>query len=300
MGEAAPVNPYRSERARDAAAASYDAVLARWPVPFEAGHVETRFGPTHVISCGQIGGSPLVLLHGLGTNSTSWFPVVPDLARRHRVHLVDLIGEPGKSAGARPGYRSGAHAAWLDDVFDALGLKRACVVGLSLGGWIALHFALAHPARVERLALLAPASLQRMRGPMLLRAVVAQVTNRPSLIRGLFRYMAAQDAPVMPEWAMDDAILRWRAVKPSTIAIPVIDDDELAALEPPTLLLLGSDDPIYDAARAAARVRGVAPRIRVEVLPRAGHLFPSQHPWVTSGALLDFFEAPGRGLARPA
>ncbi len=282
---------YRSDEARDRAAASYDAILARWPVPHASRFVETRLGATHVVACGPAGAPPLVLLHGLSTNATSWYNLVPALSARHRLYLPDTIGDLGKSAGARPRYESGDHARWLADVLDGLSLPRASVAGLSAGGWIALHLALARPERVSRLALLAPASLQRMNPGMLLRGALTMIVDHPRAVRRLFRYLAADDAPPMPDWAMDDAILRWRAGKPSSVRIPVVRDEELAALRVPTLLLLGADDPIYDAARASARVRSVAPQVRIEVLP-GGHLFPSQHPDETAAALLRFFGPP--------
>jgi pimeloyl-ACP methyl ester carboxylesterase len=288
---AAP-NQYRSETAREAAWASYDAVLARWPVAHETRFVETGLGATHVILCGAVDARPLVMLHGLGTNATSWYPLVTALAARHRLHLVDTIGDLGKSAGTRPPYESGDHARWLAEVLDRLGLERPLVAGLSAGGWIAFHLALSHPERVERLALLAPASLQPMRAGMLLRGALTMVLNREPAIRRLFRYLAAQEAPVMPEWAMRDAILRWQAGRPNGVRVPVIRDDELSALRVPTLLLLGSDDPIYAAARAVLRVRAAAPQIRTEIVAHGGHLFPSQYPERSSAALLDFFWGP--------
>lgn len=282
-------NQYRSESARAEAAASYDGILARWPVPHATRFVETSYGATHVIVCGPAEARPLVMLHGLGTNATSWFKVVPPLAARYRVYLVDTIGDLGKSAGTRPAYESGDHARWMGEVLDGLGIDRTLLAGLSAGGWIALHFALARPGRVERLALLAPASLQPMRPPMLLRGAFTMIFDREPVIRGLLRYMAAQEAPVMPEWAMADAVLRWKAGRPNSVRVPVIRDAELGALRTPTLLLLGSDDPIYDARAAEARVRRLVPGVRTQILPQAGHLFPSQHPERTSAALLGFF-----------
>lgn len=288
MGDTHP-NQYRSEAGREAAHRSYDAVLARWPVPHRGGHVETRFGPTHVITCGPDAAPPLVLLHGLGTNATSWFKLMPALSAVHRIQAVDTIGDFGKSAGTRPRWSSGDHSRWLEEVLDRLGIAGADLVGLSAGGWIALQLAIARPERVRRLALLAPASLQPMRPAMMLRGAIGTLFDRPSVVRALLRYMSAQEAPVMPEWAMEDAVLRWRAGKPNDIRIPPVGDEALASLRVPTLLLLGSDDPIYDAQGAAARVRAVAPAVRIEILPRAGHLFPSQHPELTARKLLDFF-----------
>jgi pimeloyl-ACP methyl ester carboxylesterase len=75
-----------------------------------------------------------VLFHGSGTNSGAWIRDVAEWARRYRVYAVDMIGEPGFSAASRPSLRSDDYIAWLDDVWRQLGLTRASVVGVSLGG----------------------------------------------------------------------------------------------------------------------------------------------------------------------
>ena len=69
-------------------------------------------------------------------------------SRDYRVYAVDMIGEPGFSAETRPPLASDAHAAWLDDVWRALGVARASVVGVSLGGWLAADYAIRRPHHV--------------------------------------------------------------------------------------------------------------------------------------------------------
>jgi pimeloyl-ACP methyl ester carboxylesterase len=54
--------------------AAYDAVLKRWPVPYEELDIPTRFGTTHLIASGSPSLPPLLLLHATGTSSTMWFP----------------------------------------------------------------------------------------------------------------------------------------------------------------------------------------------------------------------------------
>jgi pimeloyl-ACP methyl ester carboxylesterase len=93
----------------------------------------------------------------------------------------------------------------------------------------------------------------------------------------------------MPDWAMDDLILRWQVARAKFVRIPVIKDAELSALKVPTLLLLGSNDPIYNAGKAASRVRSITPHMQIEIIAGAGHIFTAQHPEVTSKALLNFF-----------
>ncbi|HEX8246361.1 MAG TPA: alpha/beta fold hydrolase [Longimicrobium sp.] len=94
-------------------------------------------------------GPVVVLLHGGGLDLTSWDAQVPPLARGYRTIRVDARGH-GRST-APPGAVS--PAADLARVLDHLGVSRASLVGLSMGGGAAFEFALRHPERVERLVL---------------------------------------------------------------------------------------------------------------------------------------------------
>lgn len=72
-----------------------------------------------------------------------------------------MIGEAGLSAPSRPPLASDAYALWLDDLLRSLGLDRVSIVGVSLGGWLALDYATRRPERIERLAVLCPAGVGR-------------------------------------------------------------------------------------------------------------------------------------------
>ena len=116
-------------------------------------------GPLHVDTRGH--GPPLVLLHGWAMHSGIWGGLVADLARRHRVHAVDLPGH-GFSA-PEPSFTIEGVVRSLDAAFAA---ERSplTVIGWSLGGQIALVWALAHPERIARLVLVAatPRFVQRI------------------------------------------------------------------------------------------------------------------------------------------
>jgi pimeloyl-[acyl-carrier protein] methyl ester esterase len=104
----------------------------------------------HVESAGI--GPPLVLLHGWAMHSGIWGPLVERLARRFRVHAVDLPGH-GHSVLAAPFTLDGACAAVSSSVPADAG--PLIVVGWSLGGLVAMRWARREPARVGRLALVA-------------------------------------------------------------------------------------------------------------------------------------------------
>src|SRR5688572_18824392 len=97
-------------------------------------------------------GRPLVFVHGFGCGIRSWDPQVTALSRTHRIIAYDVRGH-GLSDAPREAAAS-SQATSVEDrrqLPDVLRLRRTAVAGLSMGGNIALNFALAHPTRVSAL-----------------------------------------------------------------------------------------------------------------------------------------------------
>ncbi|HLW13715.1 MAG TPA: pimeloyl-ACP methyl ester esterase BioH [Casimicrobiaceae bacterium] len=118
---------------------------------------QTLAARVHVESAGF--GTPLVLLHGFAMHGGLFAPLLASLARAHRVHVVDLPGHGRSAPIARVDLTALANA-----VDAAIGVDTpVCVLGWSLGGQVALQWALTHPGRVTRLVLVAttPSFVQR-------------------------------------------------------------------------------------------------------------------------------------------
>ena len=98
-------------------------------------------------------GSPVVLIHGVGADGSSWDEIAPALTSRFTVIRLDLRGH-GRSGPVDEALALEDFARDVLDVLDAAGAARAHVVGFSLGGMIAQALALDHAARVDRLVLL--------------------------------------------------------------------------------------------------------------------------------------------------
>jgi pimeloyl-ACP methyl ester carboxylesterase len=98
-------------------------------------------------------GPAVVLLHGLGGFAASWRHNIAPLAARATVYALDLPGF-GRSGKPRAHYGLGYFARALHGFLEGLGISRTSLVGHSLGGAVAVTYALTHPTRVERLALL--------------------------------------------------------------------------------------------------------------------------------------------------
>lgn len=256
----------------------YRAFLGRWPVPSQQLRVPTREGETFIVACGPPEAPPVVLLHGAGANTVMWMGDAAAWSSVRRVYAVDVIGEPGLSAPSRPPLTSGAYADWLDDVLDGLGVNRAALVGVSLGGWLALDYAIRRPARVERLAVLAPGGVGRQKYG----AVAAALVLMPLGDRGrrLALRLALGPVPVVETPAArafaDYALLIQQHYRPRRDRLPVFTDDQLRNLTMPLLAIAGARDGLLDSRQTSRRLRRLLPQAAVTLLPDSGHLLLGQ------------------------
>ncbi len=97
-------------------------------------------------------GPAILLIHGIGDNSTTWSSVQATLAQRFTVIAPDLLGH-GKSDKPRADYSVAAYANGMRDLLSVLDIERVTVVGHSLGGGVAMQFAYQFPQLVDRLIL---------------------------------------------------------------------------------------------------------------------------------------------------
>jgi pimeloyl-ACP methyl ester carboxylesterase len=97
-------------------------------------------------------GPAILLIHGIGDNSTTWQTVQSKLAQRFTVIAPDLLGH-GKSDKPRADYSVAAYANGMRDLLSVLDIEHVTVIGHSLGGGVAMQFAYQFPQLVERLIL---------------------------------------------------------------------------------------------------------------------------------------------------
>lgn len=256
----------------DAFLAAYDAVLARWPAGTEQRRVPTPYGTTHVNSCGPRDARPVVLLHGAGATSTSWFPVAAELCRTHRVHAVDLIGDPGRSVASGPRPRTVDDLTrWLDAVLDGLGIGSAALCGHSYGASIALRYTLrAPPGRVGKLVLMDPTGCFAGFGARyLLRALPMLLRPTPRRTRAFLEWETGGVTPDRDWLRLAALAAEVPSARPVTGSRP--SPGALRGMTAPVLVLLSERSRAHDIRRVRARAEEVLPEVRTEILPGATH-----------------------------
>ena len=264
----------------------YRTFLDRWPVPREEVRVATSQGETFVVASGDAVAPALVLLHGSAANCAMWMGEVRALAENFRVYAVDVIGEPGFSASSRPSLASDAHAVWLDDVLGGLGIERASFVGVSLGGWLALNYAIRRPDRVEQVAVLCPGGVGRQKVRIVFEAMALRMCGawgKRKLMERVLGRSPAADLPPAVKAFTDFVALIHENFRPRMVKLPIFSDDALRRLNVPVLAIAGARDVMLDSANTKGRMEQLVPQVEVVYLPEAGHFIPNQ-----TGRVLEF------------
>ncbi|MGH7309528.1 MAG: alpha/beta fold hydrolase [Candidatus Rokuibacteriota bacterium] len=258
--------------------------------------------------CEEAGqGTPLVFVHEFAGDAASWEPQVRFFARRFRTIAYNARGYPPSDVpGDLSAYSQDRAADDIRGVLDGLGIARAHVCGLSMGGYATLHFGLRHPSRALSLVVAGAgygsvaAERERFREDSALTArrleedgmkAVAEFYARgptrvqfldkdPQGWRDFYARLAAGSA--------QGHALTLRGVqmtRPSVFEL----GDRLARLEVPTLIMTGDEDePCLEPALFLKRTISTAGLV---VMPKAGHAINLEEPDLFNRAVLDFLTA---------
>jgi pimeloyl-ACP methyl ester carboxylesterase len=275
--------------ARQDAEATGDPVL-----PLDGGNV-------HVSQDGPGDAPAIVLIHGLGGSTRWWDPLVPLLARSHRVVRIDLLGHGRSAKPAGRGYEIPEQGRRVGAALDRLGVQHAILVGHSTGGSVATALAEQRPDLVTALALIDTGPRPDAFIPQ---GFLSELTSVPvvgqllwqlrtdSLVRRAMDTGFSRPGYRIPQQLVDD--VHGTTYHAFTATSRAADDylrqralpDRLAALGRPLLVVFGEEDRRWRSS-SAGEYRAV-PGARVEVLSGVGHSPMLEDPSRTAALLLSF------------
>lgn len=250
---------------------------------------------------GRTDAPPVLLLNSLGTDLSMWDEAASRLSRRYRVVRFDARGHGGSDA-TRGSYTIELLAGDALAVLDDLGLERAHVVGISLGGMVAVWIAGRRPERVYRLVLAstagrigtketwqARADAVRRGGTAAVGAAVMERFFSPGF-RGEHPDIVARYEASLAGFSADGYVGACLALRDADLA------PEVRAIVAPTLVVAGNVDvstPIADLERLHQEIAGS----RLVVVEGAGHLVSVERPEAFSGAVERFLDGEEVGTA---
>lgn len=232
-------------------------------------------------------GEPLVLLHGFGADKDNFTPIGRHLVGRYRVIVPDLLGFGDSSHPAEADYSPVAQAERMSALLRALGLTQAHVGGSSMGGQIALSWAVLRPGEVQSLWLLDPAGIWSAPPSEVGKAFLAGGPN-PLLVGSVDEFEALLSLvmatrPMQVPRFLQDVVARQRignrAIEERVFKQIAADSIEsrIAGSTTATLIVFGALDRVIDPATATV-LRRLLPRSQVVIMPGVGHLPALERP----------------------
>ena len=264
-------------------------------------------GAMHVERYGH-GGTAVILIHGFATSSFLWRHIAPAITDAgHTAYAVDLFGHGESDRPFDADFGIAAQAEYLDAAMTALRVARALLVGVDIGGDIALRLAATRPERVEKMILInTPAfdelpakditQMQRNTARFAVRTTRGILGAAP-LVEAVLRKSVADPEKHMPTrliarylapFVGKDGTSHLLALA-TAISGEDLEDVELRNIHVPTLILWGDEDPFVDS-RVADKLTNALPDGRLVRIPGIARLLPEENPEYLTELLLDFMK----------
>ena len=226
----------------------------------------------HYLTGGE--GEPLVVIHGGGDSGRAWLENAAELSKNYQVYLPDLPGF-GHSKAIDEDFDLSSYVTFVEDFSRSLGLGHFHLVGHSLGGGIALNYALKFPHKIERLVLISSLCLGReiaLWSRILSLPIFYRITKKTMvsvfraigwLVKKINYPLEKVTPPSLFRMSIGKSIM---SIKGQTTVLA----NQLSELLMPTLLVWGAKDsivPVRHAILAAERI----PNCQVRVFQDSGH-----------------------------
>ncbi|MCW2721545.1 alpha/beta fold hydrolase [Pseudonocardia sp.] len=266
---------------------------------FTVRYVQVGEWRTRVLETGT--GEPLVLMHGTGGHIEAYSHNLVPLSQHFRVIAYEYPGH-GWTTHTTRDLELPDYVAHLDGLLDALDVERAHLSGESLGGWLALKYAAAHPERVGRVLLNTPGGTMATPEVMeRIRSLSQAAADDPSheRIKARLEWLMADPSSVTEELVdirrtiyarpgFADSMRHLLCLQdPEIRARNLVTDAELAAVVGPAMVVWTSDDPSGPAAAGMAMADKM-PDARFEVIKDAGHWPQWEQHEVFNALAIDF------------
>jgi 3-oxoadipate enol-lactonase len=222
--------------------------------------------------------TPIVFLHGVGSDKSVWRPQLLRFAHERRAIAFDYPGY-GESDPAADGTTRDEFAAAVLSAMRYLGVDKAHLCGLSLGGVVAIAMYAQDPDRCASL-ILADTFVQHPEGQAIYERSVAASENMRALAEGRVDVLLAQpaDSAVRSEVIETMSRIVPQAYRTGARAVWLADQREsVDAIRVPTLVLCGTEDRVTPPALSAALAK-LIPGAQYEAIEQAGHLSNLERP----------------------
>lgn len=247
-------------------------------------------------------GQPVILIHGIPTNSGLWRNVIPILAEQFAVYAPDMIGYGASDKPTDKDLSVAAQADYLADFMDAVGVDAAHLVGHDIGGGVVQVFTVRHPDRVRRIVLIDSVAYDSWPEPGIARLkdpAWDEIMQRLDIAKGFRKGL--EQGMVQKERLTDEVVdlyadpfrdlegrMAYLRVARALDNRDLLDiADQVEVIDKPVLILWGAED-IFQSVEYGQRLADALADARLIVLDGAGHFVPEDQPEVVAQHVREF------------
>lgn len=266
---------YRSETAKAEVLALYDRQLETLGIPYRDIYVETGFGTTHLIECGDYSKTPLLVFHGGNATTAYNLKYCSFLLPHFHIYAVDTIGHPGKSAETCLSPFRREYGEWAKEVIEKLGYPQMACFGGSFGAGILVKTMCVAPEMISRCVLLVPSAIKNApsvkSANMMLPMCMYWLTHSEKWFIRCILPMAVREENISPDiletarCSIDNA--RIKAIMPQNESAA-----RMRKYRNPVLVMAAEKDCLFPAGGVLARAKKVWPQCKRHLLRERGHI----------------------------
>ena len=243
-------------------------------------------------------GKTLVLIHGLGGSTKSWETTVPLLSGHYQVLTWDVRGH-GQSDKPEGNYSAELFASDLAALLRTLGIGSAFVLGHSMGGVIALRFALDFPDLCRALIVSSSSAEVNPQATKYWQELVATVLEKGmdavpfDPTRMFSKGFVERNPEVIEEFARNRPVNEPAPYARAALAMASYNyNEELGRIRCPTLIIVGDQD-VVTPPGGSVKMSRLIPGAKLIIFKDCGHVWFVEQPDVVSKAVLDFLAEVG-------
>jgi len=258
---------YKDEIGKKEILELYDKKLNELEVDFKSIVVNTKFGKTNVIVCGDVRNPPLIVIHGSNGCAPIALETYPGLVNHFQVFAVDVLAQPNKSAETRLSMKDNSYGEWTNELIEQFNLNNVTLVGFSFGGLIILKTLLQDESKIKKVFLAAPAFVVNGNPLVLLLKVFIPMkmfmrTKKNKYLKSFLNALFTDK----DEFAYKYLAKVFAYFKMDFTPVPVISKHEAMNITTPITLFAAKNDLMFPGEKMINRASNIFPSMKQFVL----------------------------------
>lgn len=268
------ITAFKTEQGKKEILELYDEKLSQLKIKFDYQIVNTEYGKTNIIICGNQEKPPMLLVHGSNGCAPIAIETYQNLLKEYKIYSVDVIAQPNKSEGIKVSMKDNSYGKWITELINKLKLDYVTMAGFSLGGLVILKTLEYDESKINEVFLSSPAYI--VNGNPLKALFKVFIPMKRYMKTKKIKYVEKFLAEVFTE--RDDFAVKYLSrvflhFKMDFTPVPIIKKENAQSITTPITLFAGKNDILFPGEKMIKRAKKIFPSLKKsELLINSKHV----------------------------